>query len=184
VDAAENHQESTKFLGALVREALAEVDNNVEKAISRLLYQIRNDKQLLQQIIESAVHDAVQYRLQRSINHQRGAIVRHIEQQKMNAAIVDRGRDKGRVSALAAVISSALLDTPLRGGKLLRYADRHEVLAQIEAYEKNAQTMSHRARWLRLVLQSVPDGKYVGQVVSEKRALELFEAASEQENAA
>jgi hypothetical protein len=78
---------------------------------------------------------------------------------------------------LAEAISSCLLDMPLAGGKKLRDAGRAEIMAQIERYEKQAGNMAHKARWLRLVLQSLPEGKLVGKVITEKRALELFEEA-------
>jgi len=174
--AAEKHESSTIALGALAREALEEVDGNTEKAVSRLLYQLKNNPQLLKKIIEAAVHDAVYHRVQYNIRHNRTSIERSIDRQNA-AQTINRKRDKDRVVALAEVVSSTLLDMPIAGGKKLRDASRAEVVAQIERYEKQAGTMSHRARWLRLVLQSVPEGKRVGKVITEQRALELFEEA-------
>ena len=165
--AAEKYELSTKTLGALARDALEFVDGNTEKATARVLYQLEKDKKLFQQVIEAAVANAVYARVQGSVRNDRFTIERSIDRQK----------DRNRVVALAEAISSCLLDMPLAGGKTLRDASRAEVTAQIDRYEKMAGTMTHRARWLRLVLQSVPDGKRVGSVMTEARTLELFEEA-------
>jgi hypothetical protein len=175
-EAAEKHEASTDALGALARTVLEEVEGNSEKAITRVLFKLNNNPQLLKRIVEAAVRDAVYHRVQHTIRQNRTAIERSIDRQKAAQAI-DRERDKNRVVALAEAISSALLDMPIAGGKLLREASRAELTAQIERYEKQAGTMSHRARWLRLILQSMPEGKRVGKVITEQRALELFEEA-------
>jgi hypothetical protein len=175
-EAAEKHEVSTVTLGTLVRAVLEDVEGNTAKAIQRVLFKLNNNPQLLKQIIEAAVRDAVYHRVQGSVRHDRFSIVRAINQQNA-AQTIDRERDKNRVVALAEAISSCLLDMPLAGGKKLRDAGRAEIMAQIERYEKQAGSMSHKARWLRLILQSVPDGKRVGKVITEQRALELFEEA-------
>ena len=180
MNAEEKHAESTKALGALAREALEYVAGNTEKAIDRILRQLKNDKILLRQIVEAAVADAVTYRVQSNIRNQRYSIVATIDRQNAAAQTIDRERDKSRVIVLAEAISSCLLDMPLAGGKKLSDASHAEVMAQIDRYEKQSGNMMHKARWLRLIAQSVPTwppGKRVGSIITEKRALELFEEA-------
>jgi|SRR5882724_4986386 len=178
-EAAEKHEASTTALGALVRAVLEEVEGNSAKAIQRVMFRLTNNPQLLKRIVEAAVNDAVYHRVQNTIHHNRTAIERSIDQK--NAALtIDRERDKNRVVALAEAVSSCLLDMPLAGGKKLRDASHAEVMAQIDRYEKLSGNMAHKARWLRLIAQSVPTwppGKPVGKVITEQRALELFEEA-------
>jgi hypothetical protein len=176
MNSAEKHDQSTKALGALARDALEEVNGSAEKATSRLIALLKNDNLLLQQVVEAAVTDAVSHRVQHNIRNNRAAIVRSIDSQR-SALTVDRERGKDRVVAFAEAISSCLLDMPLAGGKRLRDVGRLEVMDQIDRYEKMAGSMTHKARWLRLIAQSLPDGKQVGNIITEKRALELFEEA-------
>ena len=178
MSAAEDHElSSTQTLGDLARQALAFTKGNTEKAVKRILRLLKNDEKLLESVIEAAVNDAVYHRVQSSIRHQRSVIERDIDRQNA-AATIDRGRDKQRAELSGSIIASCLLDMPLAGGIKLRDAGHAEVMAQIERYEQLAGNMSHKARWLRLIAQSVPTwppGKRVGSLITEKRALELFE---------
>ena len=161
-------------LGSLVRAALEEVDGNAEKAASRVYYQLKNDKPLLEKVIKVAIKLAILDRTHHTIGDRRKSIIRSIDIQQA------RLRDKDRVVALAEAISSCLLDMPMVGGRMrLRDASHADVMAQAERYEKMAGGMSHKARWLRMIAQSVPAGRHVGSVITEKRALELFNEARE-----
>lgn len=166
-------------LGELAREALKEAKGRTEVAANKLLFRLHADKALMRQVIMSALRIAIKQQIQTDTNHIRESIVTSINRQ--NAAnTINREKDKSRVIVLAEAVSSCLLDMPLAGGKKLRDAGHAEVMAQIDRYEKLAGNMTHKARWLRLIAQSVPTwppGKRVGSIITEKRALELFEEA-------
>lgn len=154
-------------LGSLVSDALQEVDGNTEKAINRVLSQLKHDPKLLRRVVQAAIGLAVFHRTQQQIRGQRGNIIRHVT--------ANNQPSRANVVALAQGIRACLLDIPLAGGKRLRDSTREGVLEQVDRYEKQAGDMSHKARWLRLIAQSLPAGKLVGEVVSEERAVELFE---------
>jgi hypothetical protein len=163
-------------LGYLVREALDEVDGNVEKAASRVYYQLINDKALLKKLIEHTVKLAVAGRTASTNCDRRRSVIQAVERQ--NSKPKD---SKARVVALAQGISSCLLDMPLAGGLKLRNASAPELRQTIERYEKCAGNMMHKARWLRLILQSLPEGLHVGTIITEERAVELFEVAKQKQ---
>lgn len=155
-------------LGSLVRDALDDVDGNAEKAENRVVSLLKNDAKLLRKIVQAVIRLAVFNRTQQIVRNQRQNIIRHV-------TTANRQPSRGNVIALAQGIRACLLDMPLAGGGRLRDSTREVVLAQVDRYEKQAGDMSHKARWLRLIAQSIPAGKLVGDVVSEERAVELFE---------
>lgn len=155
-------------LGSLVRDALHEVDGNAEKAVSRVISQLKNDQKLLRKVVQAAIGLAVWERAQHTIRNNRKNLIGRV-------ITANQQPSRANVIALAQGIRACLLDMPLAGGQRLRDSTREIVLAQVDRYEKQAGDMSHKARWLRLIAQSIPDGKLVGDVVSEKRAQELFE---------
>lgn len=81
----------------------------------------------------------------------------------------DPATSKRRVMAMA----KGLMDFSLPGGCLLRHATRVVVSQAVEDYEHGAKKFAHRARWLRLVAQSLPPGKRVSDVLTEDRLVEL-----------
>ena len=155
----------TPSLANLVREALEELDGKRDKAVDRVFYKLKADQKLLRSVVTEAVMFAIAQSAQKGVLQQRHNILRRHE----------AAQSRGSVVALAEGISNALLDFPLAGGTKLRDAKRGEVMEQVEIYETSAKSMSHKARWLRLIAQAVPDNKTVGSVMQEKRVQELFE---------
>lgn len=153
--------ENKPTLTSMAREALADLDGNVEKATSRVLYRLRGDPKLLKLVVEAAIEELVALRVNEIVRHQRQSILHQ--------------HTRDRVVALAEGMLPCLLDLPLAGGLKLRDATRNDLIDQIHRYETQAGDMMHKARWLGLVLQSVPEGKRVGQILEEKRVKELFE---------
>ena len=146
-------------LYTLVREALQELDGNVEKAISRIVYKLRADKGLLESVVAQAVRAGVKQTASNAQGNIRRVIV---------------GTRAG-VMALGEGLTSCFLDFPLRGGLKLKDAKRSDLVDQIKIYEAQAKDSSHKAKWLNLVLQALPEGKAVGAVLHENRVKELFE---------
>lgn len=155
-------------LAQFVREALEDRDWNVEKTVNFLVTKVLNDKALLTGFLREIVQEAMTQRVRDSHRHHRGSIVYHATKDT-----------KGSVVALAAGISASLLDFPLEGGMLLRTASRADVSAAAQRYRTSERTAGHRARWLELIAQSVPQDKTVGDVLTDDRALELWEQTNE-----
>lgn len=75
-----------------------------------------------------------------------------------------------RVTQLAV---GTLLMFPLPGGKKLGEATREEISAAADFYAAQSDDMATKARWLRLVAQSMPGVKKVGDVLTDDRLREL-----------
>lgn len=82
--------------------------------------------------------------------------------------------ESGRVVALA---TGTLAMFPLPGGKRLGEATRDEISAAADFYARQAGDMAFKARWLRLVAQSLTGTKKVKDALSDERLHELQEAA-------
>lgn len=150
-------------LTQMVREAFEEREGDVEKTVNYMVTQLSNDKKLLRATIEAEVRMLVSDRVHRQIRQQNAAIV--------SAA----GRDS--VVVLAGGLVRSFLDWRFSDGSKLRDADRAKVAEKAQEYQERADTNGHRASWLRLVAQHLPDGKIVGDVMTEDRLLELFNEA-------
>lgn len=79
-----------------------------------------------------------------------------------------------RVTQLAA---GTLLMFPLPGGKRLGQANRDEISAAAEFYSRQSDDMATKARWLRLVAQSLPSDSKASDVLTDARLRELQEVA-------
>lgn len=153
-------------LSLLARQALAECGGNTEVAASVITADLMADRKLLRSVIESAIADAVAYRVEHSMRSHR-------------ATVISRATAPGKsgVIALAKGISASLLDMPLANGVKLRDASRKQVMEQAHRYAALARDTGHKARWLTLIGQSIPSDKTVGEVLSDERATELWHAA-------
>lgn len=83
---------------------------------------------------------------------------------------------KGKTQNSARIVHLAagnLLMFPLPGGKKLGEATRSEISSAANFYEKQSGDMAVKARWLRLVAQSLPSGQTVKDVLTDKRLREL-----------
>ncbi|WP_312595489.1 hypothetical protein [Brevundimonas sp.] len=78
-----------------------------------------------------------------------------------------------QASRVVHLASGTLKMFPLPGGKRLGEATRSEIAAAAGFYERQAGDMAHKARWLQLVAQSVPEGKTAGQALTDERLAEL-----------
>lgn len=154
-------------LPALAREHLRASSGNARAASASLLRTLLADRAALRAVIEAAVRDAVVYRVESAVRHRRAAVI----------ASAERDR-KGAVIALARGISASLLDMPLAGGVRLGDATRDQVTEQADRYEAISSDTGRKARWLRLIAQSVPPGRIVSDVMDADRAAELLQEAT------
>lgn len=146
--------------------ALNHAKGDVQKATKAFEQTVRNNRalrdQLLEPLIASACYDAIR---KVSITDRRS--VWKAPAEKLVA---------GKVTGSARVVQLAagnLLMFPLPGGKKLGDATRKEITAAASFYSNQAGDMSHKARWLQLIAQSVPGNKTVNEVLTDKRLREL-----------
>jgi len=153
-------------LRALARQALKDAGGKTKLAIDALTAQLMNDKRLMREVVAEAVVIASDDLVQHSMRATREAVV------------VSAAKARNGVAALANGIKFSILDFPLAGGVKLRDATPAEVTEQIDRYEAIGRDVTHKARWLRLVVQGVPRDRRIGDVISDERAQELWNEAS------
>lgn len=153
-------------ISSLSREALGRQDGLVDQAVNEVANMLRKDVKLLRSVVEAAVRDAVTYRASHAMRSDRAAIIHRATNEKAN------------VLALARGLSASLLDMPLAGGIRLRDCERSFVQREADRFDGLARDCGHKARFLAHVAQSVPEGKTVGQVIDDGRALDLWKDAA------
>lgn len=172
----------TKYERDIVAEAakraLDDASGDVREATAMLESAVRQSRQLRDHITEPLISGACYDAIRAQIHVRRRAIWNDPKvvdpiASEAGANVVPlakRGPDAERVVKLAA---GTLLMFPLPGGKQLGEATRAEISAAADFYGGQAADMTTKARWLRLVAQSVPDGKRVADVLTDKRLREL-----------
>jgi hypothetical protein len=163
------------YVAEAARRALDDAKGDVREATRMLetaVHQSRKLRDLLTEpLISNACYDAVraQCRIER----------RSVWTPPLEKLVPSKSGVTGshRVVHLA---TGTLLMFPLPGGKSLGQATRDDISKATEFYASQSKDMGHKARWLQLVAQSVPDGKTVGEVLTDKRLRELQEAAREE----
>lgn len=153
-------------ISSLSREALTRQNGMVDDAVNEVAGLLRKDVKLLRSVVEAAVRDALTYRASMAVRHDRAAIIHRATNEKAN------------VLALARGLSASLLDMPLAGGIRLRDCERSFVQREADRFDGLARDCGRKARFLAHVAQSVPEGKTVGQVIDDGRALDLWKEAA------
>ena len=147
-------------LGSLAREAYEKFEDK-HRAVRDVMMTLSRDRLLFEAVVTHAVEEAATL---------------HVETAKRGRrAHIFRAADRGVAAILANGFRAMLLDMPLADGTKLRDADHALVLHQVTLYEVQAQDMSHKARWLRLIGDRVPLGRTVGEVVSDAEAQRLWD---------
>lgn len=153
-------------LGDIARDCLKEASGDTRKAIVAMTEFIMKNRPLLQELIAPIVLSVAEAKVRQA----------NIDTRRR---IIERSPDgRRRMQALAGGLMATMLDFPLSGGLLLRDATRQEVSDQAAMYEKSGSDMLRKSRWLTVIAQSIPDRKKVGDVITEERAVELWDASS------
>lgn len=160
----------------VARKALGDANGNIDEAARMFEAAIRQSRSLRDQLTEPLIADACRVAVRKEVKDVRrevwtGSQSRAAGQSKPDAIKAQAGR----VVQLAA---GTLAMFPLPGGKRLGEASREEISTAAEFYGRQAADMGAKARWLRLIAQSVPDGKKVSDVLSDARLRELQAEAS------
>lgn len=161
-------REETPTLYGLAKDALRDSGNDAEAATEMLFERLQADAKLLRALVSGIVRGMSGASVNSVIRHQRTAA--------FESALASS--NKAKAGALAGVISSALLDMPLSDGMRLRDATRLEISETAERWDRQAQTMAHRVRFLRAIEKALPPGKRCGDILTEKKAVEIFKKAA------
>lgn len=159
-------------LSALARDSLARCDGDTDAASEAMIETLSNDRGLWRTIASEAVSSASREAVQAQHRAERKSIVRAMQMPPQDA---EAGRR--RVAALAEVNMRCGLDFPLKGGVKLRDATRDEVMEQAQLYDRAANDMTIKARWLYLIANRVPEGVSVGSVLSSDAVETMYREA-------
>lgn len=124
---------------------------------------------LLEPYLETACREAVRRQIQ-SIRREVWTASKGKRAGSSAPSAVVEQQQRARVVQLAA---GTLMMFPLPGGKRLGEATREEVAAAAEFYAKQSADMGAKANWLRLIGQSLPEGKKVAEILTDRRLQEL-----------
>lgn len=168
-------KEEAVTVAEAARDAMNSAGGDVVKASRILEQRVRKDQklrdELTEPLISKACYDAVRAH---SIKERRQVwstpAVAHVRPENQPVAPNSNLTQSGRVVALA---KGTMLMFPLPGGKPLGEAGRDDLVKAESFYASQSADMSAKARWLQLVMQSLPAGKKVGDVMTDKRLREL-----------
>lgn len=151
-------------LESLAREEMDRADGDYEKACIALCARLRRDAPLLKSIVAHIMERLVK------------SAFRHLDRQERERIVRSANMSSAeRMAVLAGGMTAALLDFPLRKGIKLRDATREQVMDQAEFYGSAGADMLHKHRWLTTLAQALPADKCVGEVITEDRAVELWQ---------
>lgn len=148
----------------LAATCLEEEDGDTRAATELLVEKIMADRAWLTKFAEELVTTASAALISRQIRDRRDTII------QANRP----GTGRQAVEALGQVNASMFLDWPLAGGLRLRDARHPDLDDNALAYEKQARAHIHRAKWLRRIRSMVPEGKKVGDVLTEEQIAALY----------
>lgn len=157
----------TDPIAAAAAEALAAADGDAAKATKLMAEAVRADGDLRDALTEPLINGACYDAIRKQCQAQR----RHI----WTAPNYTTSGNGQRVGALAA---GNLLMFPLPGGMRLGEATRVEIADAAGFYQRQADDMALKGRWLTLVAQSVPYGKKVAEVLTNERLSDLRDEAA------
>lgn len=152
------------------RAAYDSAKGDLKTAVASFEASVRGNRALRDALLEPLLADACYQAVARIIRTERQLVWKP----PVEKLVPSKVTNAHRVVQLAA---GTLLMFPLPGGKKLGEATREEITAGADFYAAQSEDMAVKAKWLRLVAQSVPGEKKAGDVLSEKRLRELQEAA-------
>jgi hypothetical protein len=170
---AEPGQESKTSLNKLVRDALEQSDNNIHDATEMLLEWVNDDESIAELIWKELVPRALLQACRDEVHLQRSKIAESQIKERYQNQRSSPEPEKDKVRRKAGMMRM-LMDWPLADGRPLCRARGDELHETIKRYDKQAQEMSHRARWLRLIAQRA-GSKVVGKAMKEEDLQELWD---------
>lgn len=149
-------------IDALARAALQQCDGDLRSARAQVTRQIYADQTLLNALIDELVGAAVENCIG----------LRHRADNQRILHAQSRPATSSAAQAATAVLLGALV---LGNGRRLGMARRPELLAEATFHEKQARSMSRKARFFSLVAEHLPNDRVtVDQTLTEEQLHDLF----------
>lgn len=139
------------------RQCLLEAGGDVTKATNRMSAIIRDDKALFQQLMWPLIDNACYDAIRQECRLQRRKIWETPRYTEDN---------------ILAVASTRLMDMILPGGLKLGEAHKNDLLDAAEFYDRQAENMAHKGRFLSAVAGKL-NGKRVNRALDEEQLCEL-----------
>lgn len=168
--AASAKPQERDLVAEAARKALADANGDVREATRAMEAAVRGNRRLRDDLTDPLIANACYSAVTAQCRVER----RKVWSPPAEKLVASRVTGAHRVVQLA---TGTLLMFPLPGGKKLGEATRDEISEAAEFFGKQASDMDHKARWLRLVAQSVPGDKTAADVLTDRRLRELQEAA-------
>lgn len=168
--AASTKPQEKDLVAEAARKALADAGGDVRVATRAMEAVVRANRRLRDDLTEPLLSNACYAAVTAQCRVER----RKVWTPPAERLVANRTTGSHRVVQLA---TGTLLMFPLPGGKKLGEATRDEIAEAAQFYETQASDMSVKARWLRLVAQSVPGDQKAADVLTDRRLRELQEAA-------
>ena len=154
----------TDTVGSAARTALEKHSGDSAKAMHELVAMVRKDQKLRMALLEPLIEYACGNAIRSVIQDNRDRV--------WNSAS-NAGKPSQR-EQMMSIAKANLMIFPLPGGKMLGDATRAEVIEAASFYAKQAKNMAHKARWLKLVHDEMPEDKKVNEVFAEANLLEMM----------
>lgn len=168
--AASSKPKESARIAAAAKAALDAAGGDVREATRAMERKVRQDRILRDELTDPLIGTACYSAVAAQCRQDR----RKVWAAPNETVASHRAAGANRVVQLA---SGTLLMFPLPGGKKLGEATRDEIAEAARFYESQAGDMATKARWLRLVAQSVPGDSKASDVLTDKRLRELQEVA-------
>lgn len=157
-------------LSGLAKDTLDIFDGDVHEATSSLVQELKEDEDLLQHVVSSAVYEACLSFVSKAHRDQRVKIISSITTSK--------SRLGEAVAACVKENMEMLMDYPLMRGVKLKDATRPLLIEQAEFHGKIESDARWKRKWFTRIASFMPnDRQKVKNVVSPETVIELYNEA-------
>lgn len=153
------------------KHALNDADGDAQAATKLMEGWVREDAKLREALTEPLIAGACYDAVRAQVRTDRATV--WTPPRTASGPTATAEAKAGQSSRVVSLAKGNLLMFPLPGGKALKDATRKEISDAADFYEKQADDMGVKARWLRLVAQSITGKKSVGEVLDDDRLREL-----------
>lgn len=160
-------------VGEAAKQALVDAEGDAKSAVDLLEAAVRKDFELRMVLTDPLIRGACSDAVRAQIRTERKSSWTSQPKALPSPAKTPAGEPAAQVARVTKLAEGNLLMFPLPGGKRLQDASRKEITEAADFYEKQSDDMGTKARWLRLVAQSLPGRKTVGEVLTDDRLREL-----------
>lgn len=138
----------------VARQYYVDSDGDVEKAVTALIEAVRTNRQYRDELTEPLINAACYNLIRKQF---------HSERRKLWTTAPGKQTDKEQAETLA---KSNLMAFRLPSGVSMELATATDLRQAEHMYRAQADDMAHKARWFTAIMEKLPDGKKVGQALT------------------